>query len=187
MDEVVGLDLQRIRGLIRLGKMVGWWWPFDSVVVVTRKPNELHLDAEGRLHCENGIAVSYRDGWGLHAWHGIRVPAKVIENPDSITANDITGEANVEIRRAMLERVGYDRLLGSAVTRCFSKYGRLLEVPLDNEENIVLLEVENSTPEPDGSIKKYLLRVPPGTQTPKEAVAWTFDMGKNEYFPSQET
>lgn len=46
-----------------------------------------------------------------------------------------------------------------------------------------LLEVTNSTAEPDGSFKKYYLRVPPRVLTALEAVAWTFDMRADEYDP----
>jgi hypothetical protein len=38
-----------------------------------------------------------------------------------------------------------------------------------------MLEVENSTPEPDGSHKPYFLRVPPEVRTARETLAWTFE------------
>ena len=40
-----------------------------------------------------------------------------------------------------------------------------------------MVEVVNSTPEPDGSRKTYFLRVPPTIGTAREAVAWTFGLG----------
>ena len=51
-----------------------------------------------------------------------------------------------------------------------------------------LLRYRNhSTPEPDGSVKKYMLRVDPKCRTAREAVAWTFDMEAGEYAPAIET
>ena len=50
-----------------------------------------------------------------------------------------------------------------------------------------MVEVQNSTPEPDGSIKTYFLRVPPATRTAREAVAWTFGLGAVEYRPAAES
>src|SRR6266436_180030 len=38
---------------------------------------------------------------------------------------------------------------------------------------IVLVHVTNSTPEPDGSRRRYFLRVPPEVKTARAAVAWT--------------
>ena len=50
-----------------------------------------------------------------------------------------------------------------------------------------MVEVLNSTPEPDGSRKTYFLRVPPRTRTAREAVAWTFGVREPDYRPAQET
>jgi hypothetical protein len=49
----------------------------------------------------------------------------------------------------------------------------------------VVVKVVNSTPEPDGSFKDYLLRVPPDIRTPREAVAWTF--ATDDYRPAVQT
>jgi len=49
-----------------------------------------------------------------------------------------------------------------------------------------MVEVHNSTPEPDGTRKTYYLRVPPTTRTAREAVAWTFGMSGTEYRPEKQ-
>ena len=36
------------------------------------------------------------------------------------------------------------------------------------------MEVVNATAEPDGSHRRYFLRVPPTARTAREAVGWTF-------------
>jgi hypothetical protein len=58
---------------------------------------------------------------------------------------------------------------------------------LSDDEPIVMVKLWNSTPEPDGSIKIYWLRVPPGIKTAREAVAWSFGKEEIEYQPLQET
>ncbi len=55
------------------------------------------------------------------------------------------------------------------------------------DEPIVMVEVLNSTPEPDGTRKTYFLRVPPTMRTAREAVAWTFDMDGAAYAPAVES
>jgi hypothetical protein len=50
-----------------------------------------------------------------------------------------------------------------------------------------VVKVRNSTPEPDGSVKNYFLRVPPSMKRAREAVAWTFAMKEEEYLPSVQT
>ena len=55
------------------------------------------------------------------------------------------------------------------------------------EEPVVVVEVLNSTPEPDGSRKTYFLRVPPDVRVAREAVAWTFGLSFDAYAPAIET
>ena len=50
-----------------------------------------------------------------------------------------------------------------------------------------MVHVVNSTPEPDGTSKKYMLRVPPEIQSAREAIAWTFSLKPEEYTPLLET
>lgn len=50
-----------------------------------------------------------------------------------------------------------------------------------------MVEVLNSTPEPDGSVVAYFPRVPPDVTTAREAIAWTFGMTVADYDPEKET
>jgi hypothetical protein len=50
-----------------------------------------------------------------------------------------------------------------------------------------MVEVVNSTAEPDGTFHTYWLRVPPQTRTATEAVAWTFGLSEQEYAPLIQT
>lgn len=47
--------------------------------------------------------------------------------------------------------------------------------------------VTNSTAEPDGTFKKYLLSVPPTIKTAKAGVAWTFGVKEKDYKPQKES
>lgn len=60
-------------------------------------------------------------------------------------------------------------------------HGTLYRLPLEGDEPLVMVRVENSTLEPDGSRKPYWLRVPPDMDTAAGAVAWGFGMGAGEY------
>lgn len=50
-----------------------------------------------------------------------------------------------------------------------------------NEESAVLLELQNSSKEPDGSYRTYFLRVPPEMRKVADAAAWTFGMNGKDY------
>jgi tetratricopeptide (TPR) repeat protein len=85
-----------------VARAAGWWWAFRHVVILTERPAELHLDDQGRLHCPDGMAIRYPDGWGFHAWHGRRVPAWVVQSP---TIEQITAESDTEVRRCAIEAI----------------------------------------------------------------------------------
>jgi len=180
---------RRLDGLIQVAESAGWWWPFAGAVVLTERPVHLARDARGRLHCVDRAAIEYSDGWGVYAWHGVRVPERVIKAPETITAAEIDGEQNAEVRRVMAERYGLARYLadsGAKQIHCDSA-GTLYRKDLPGDEPIVMVKVRNSTPEPDGSVKDYMLRVPPTIKTARAAVAWTFGVEAKDYRPAIET
>ena len=55
------------------------------------------------------------------------------------------------------------------------------------DDLLVAVEVLNSSPEPDGTQRTYVLRVPPGIRTCRAAVAWTFRLDADAYQPLVET
>src|SRR4029453_16755744 len=80
-------------------------------VILTERPRALRRDAQGRLHHPEGPAITYADGFGVWAWHGVRVPRDVIEQPQALTVRRIHHEEDIEVRRVMLDRYGHDRYL----------------------------------------------------------------------------
>lgn len=179
-----------LAGLIALAKSAGWALPHERVCWVSERHHALHRDDRGRLHAADGPALAYSDGFAIHAWHGVRVPARIIETPDTITSEEITAEPNAEVRRVMLERFGADRYIRELGAERVQgdDYGSLYRVERVDDSPLVMVHVTNSTPEPDGSAKDYWLRVPPEMQSAREAVAWTFQVDNPEdYAPTIET
>ncbi|MGK4422445.1 DUF6745 domain-containing protein, partial [Klebsiella pneumoniae] len=64
---------------------------------------------------------------------------------------------------------------------------RLYRRNVPDDEPIVMVELVNASPELDGSLKTYMLRVPPTVRTCREAVAWTFGMTVDQWQPAMET
>jgi hypothetical protein len=102
---------------------------------------------------------------------------------------------SAEFRRMLLERYGarYLRECGDTPI-AEDEHGRLWRfAPTTGDgwqsrfEPTVVLEVENSTLEPDGSRRRYYLRVPPQMQSAHEAVAWTFGLDADVYHPDVAT
>ncbi|MEW2165256.1 DUF6745 domain-containing protein [Streptomyces sp. NPDC007084] len=178
-----------LAGVAAVARDAGWWWPYEKVAVVSERPLSLHRDEAGRLDRGDGPALRYGDGFELYAWRGMPVPSTFLDELTALTPERIRGEENAELRRVMLEFYGYDRYLeeSGAVPVHRDETGVLWRVELVGDEDVVMVEVVNSTPEPDGTSRTYWLRVPPTTRTAREGVAWTFGLGAEAYAPAQQT
>lgn len=179
----------RLTGLAEVARNAGWWWPYERAVVISERPEVLHRDEAGRLDHGEGPALAYRDGFALYAWRGMPVPAAFLAELASLTPQRIREEENAELRRVMLEYYGYDCYLTESGAEPVHRdeTGILWRIALDGDEDVVMVEVVNSTPEPDGTHRTYWLRVPPGTRTAKDGVAWTFGLEGAAYAPVRQT
>ncbi|WP_369147606.1 DUF6745 domain-containing protein [Streptomyces sp. R44] len=179
----------RLAGLVTAAEHAGWWWPYENAVVICERPVELHRDEAGRLDRGDGPALAFPDGFALHAWRGMPVPAEFLAGLAGLAPERIREEENAELRRVMLEYYGYDRYLAASGARHehSDETGVLWRIELADDEDVVMVEVVNSTPEPDGTHRTYWLRVPPTTRTAREGVAWTFGLRPEEYEPLVQT
>jgi hypothetical protein len=188
MEWAGATGLDGTMGLRNMAHNAGWWIPYDTIAVVSDRPCSLHIDDEGNLHSHDSPAIEFRDGWKYYASHGVELPAWVIETPELIDAEKIDLEDNVEVRRVMIELYGLDKYLSVTNAELVDKddnphIGTLWRKPQEDDEDIYMLEVRNSTPEADGTWKTYVLRVPPTMETALQANAWTFNCDPEEYTP----
>lgn len=158
---------------------------FQHVCFVLERPLLMSLDSQKRLHREDGPAVLFGDGYSVYALEGIQVSRDMIEDPNWLTVDRIAEEGNQEIRRLMLKRYGIDAFLADANARKLSEdeCGELFCTDLPGEDPLKFVKVFNSTPESDGTLRQYFLRVPPYVSSAREAVAWTFGLRQDEYEP----
>lgn len=178
----------------------GWWCFYgdgehNRVFLLPRPQVKMK---SGRVHCETGPAVIWPDADAVHEYYleGCRVPKDAIEWPHKLPDLAISHE-NAEVRRVLANLYGHERLMkecGKAVQE--DEFGRLWAInsrPAPDGGLLVIgnglrmVEVINSTPEPDGTLRRYMLRVPPTMKTAKEAVAWTFNMTERQYQPAVQT
>lgn len=152
----------------------------------------VELDDRQRPHSGNGKPAIERDGKQWWYWHGVEVPERVVTAPETITVAEIEAESNSEVRRVMIERYGQTRYLQDCGARIVHQddYGILYQKRFKGQswdDPITFVKVKNSTPEPDGTFKDYILRVPPNVRTARSAVAWTFGIQSQNYKPELET
>jgi hypothetical protein len=106
-------------------------------------------------------------------WRGIPVDARIAFHPETISVEEVVNEPNVERRRVLLERLGYETFLRHAKARVLDRdrdaggERRLLRVPLSGDEDLVCVAVTCPSTGRD-----YMLRVPPSMRTCRQAIAW---------------
>jgi hypothetical protein len=191
---------ERLNLLAELARVTGPWWPYPDACVMTERPVRFEVgewppDTSSNwlvLHSLDGPALAWRDGFAIHAWHGVPVPERF--STGAATGRDWLAEPNAEFRRLIAERIGYARLLGECRARKIAsdEYGTLWRIPhphgdSEDDEDLVVVDVANSTPEPDGSYRRYVLRVPPGQRVPRDAIGWTFGLPPGTYRPTEMT
>jgi hypothetical protein len=161
----------------------------DAIAYVGRKPIALRYDASRRFDNDGGPAVEWADGFAIYAMRNVAIKPRFIIERDSLTAEDVDEERNTEVRRRLLDLFGLERYLSQTNAEMVhtDECGELWRRIQVNDEALLMLKVRNSTPEPNGSIKDYVLRVPPTMTTARAAVAWTFGMTEEEYKPEKET
>ena len=205
--EVCGLHLpddlwDRVRAYEETIKSACWWWPHRQFVIVSERPLAIHRERIGsrgwgshRLHNDDGPAVEFR-GFSVYAIHGVRVDERVITN--DFTATNILEEKNAEVRRIMMERFGFQRLVreADAETMHADQYGTLFRIPMVLED-LLLVHVINPL-DKQGEKREYVLPVhpelrpmivqdddvifgDPQTLTARNAVASTYGLRGEDY------
>lgn len=172
------------------------------------------FDDRLRLHSVDTPAYMWENGDGLYAYKGISMPPDAYRE-ENRTARYAFSRTNLEQRRAVIEMMGIEKYIkecGFTVVDEHPKFGRLLcdrvtenalifgrkepqtEVPapytladIHGGTPTMILEVNNSTPEPDGTFKKYYIEVPNTMRTAHEAAAWTFGLPPELYSPEFES
>lgn len=170
----------KLNGLIELAKHCGWANVYDEVAVLQHRPLSIKLDDEKRLHCENGPAILYRDGFSVYAWHGVRIPAEWIENKKALTAKIAMTWENIEQRRAACEILGWAKILEELDATVIDEdndpeIGTLLEVELPDIGRERFLKVQC------GTKRVFALPVPPTMTTAMEAQAWTYGLELSDF------
>jgi hypothetical protein len=171
----------------------GWWWPFREVVMVSGPPAGMvteMVDSQLRLHCEDGPALRWDDGWEIYSWHGTRIPDWVLKEKSVDKAIKLR---NTEVRRAAFEAIGWDAVIdhigvkpvdvavdpGNPPHKLY-----LYQLPRDvnpYRRGVNLLLMTNGSPDRSGALRKYGETVPAEITSAVEAAAWQFGVSREVY------
>jgi hypothetical protein len=179
--DVVGLECcKKLNGLMDLAKHSGWANVYDDTVVFQHRPEVIKMDDENQLHCENGPAIRYRDGYSVYAWHGTRIPADWIEKKETLTAKIALTWENIEQRRAAAEILGWTTILEELDCKIIDEdgdpeIGTLIEADIPDIGKERFLKVKC------GTNRIFWLPVPPDTKTAIEGQSWSWGLDVSEF------
>jgi hypothetical protein len=106
-------------------------------------------------------------------WRGVPVDERIAFHPEQLTAKEALAEKNAEIRRVMIERIGYFRFAQEARAKVLDEdrdpggVRQLLFIDLREDEPLVGLSCYCPS-----TARQYLIRVPPTMKTCHQAAAW---------------
>ena len=152
---------------------------------ISERSERLRYDAKGRLHCVDGPALRYPDGWSAYCWKGVRVDPAYLEQPEQITVSTIDAIMDPVERNCLIDIMKPEQFIqcGGAARVCEDETGVLWRRSWTGSiiGSWAAVEVMNATAEADGSHRHYFLRVPARMRTAREAVAWTYGLTPEQY------
>jgi hypothetical protein len=164
-----------------LCKTCGWVWWSDTVCVIIDRPEVIKMNDQNVLHCEDGPAIRYTDGWSVYSWNGTRIPADWIENRDNLDPTLALTWENIEQRRCAAEIIGWHIVLDKLDSVVVDEdgdpeIGTLLEVDLPDIGKERFLKVLC------GTGRTFALPVPPEMKTALEAQSWSWGIDEKDFF-----
>lgn len=144
----------------------------SNCVNLTTLPKGLHITYWIELAGSGIISLPAGHGFVLR-WRGVPVDDRIAFGSQSITGQDILDTENVELRRVLIERLGYETFLqqvGGLVRDRDRDAGgerQLVYVPFDDDEPLMVLKVTCPS-----TGYTHILRVPPHMRSCHQAAAW---------------
>ena len=173
-----------LRGLADLCGTTGSVMPCEHICFVSERHDRLNLNEKGQLHCADGSAFSYPDGYAVYRWNGTAYP-KAWATTKPTPAEALTWP-NLEQRRVACEMIGWESILKEVETVLIDRdndpeIGRLLSVNIPDIGKEKFLSVKC------GTGRDFVIPVPPEMMTALQANAWTWGLEPHEYKPEVRT
>lgn len=156
----------------------------SDCVNLTTLPAGLHVTRWIELAGSGITQLPAGHGFVLR-WRGVQISDRLAFASSSLTGQEILNIENVELRRILIERLGYENFLrqvGGIIRDHDRDVGgerQLICIPFEDDEPLMLLKV---TCPSTGHI--HVLRVPPDLRNCRQAAAWIagFD-NPDDYHP----
>lgn len=142
----------------------------ENVAFVCIRPNKVSTNINGDLHCVDGPAIAWRDGYREYALNGVWVDEHIVMTPaEKLDPQLVLKEKNAEVRREMVRKIGVERLILKLGAKVIDRQGdyELLDLNLGENNYRPYLKMLNP------SIKTWHVEgVHPTCRTVQEAINW---------------
>ena len=193
--EVCGLELAdglSARGAdsAALTRSCGWIWPHTDFAIMTERPLRISRDESGRLHHLSKPAIEFRDGWGVYAVHGTRIPDEWITARDTIDPRLALTHENIEQRRVLRDHIiGWPAVIAAVGGEIIvdqdadPEIGTLIQVDLGEEREPYARFLRMRC----GTGRTFIERVHPDCTTAMAAQEWRWQLASGKYHPEIRT
>lgn len=133
------------------------------------RPKEIHMVGT-RLHRDGGMAVQFRDGWGIWKLNGVTVSQEIAETPKETLSSDlILKEKNAQVRAEIARKIGVERLAKDLNAETVDREGgyELLLLDLGDNQKRPYLKMKNPSVD-----LVHIEGVQPGITTVSAALTW---------------
>lgn len=144
----------------------------DTTVYASRKPDYIKFNDQNQLHCDDGMACQYPDGWGVYSINGVSVDEQIVMSPETQTIEQMLKEENEEVKRIRISRYGWGKFLDQTGASIIDQNENDIEGTkefLMHSDKLNLRVLACVCP---STTKEFLLEVPPETQSCREAQSW---------------
>lgn len=107
-------NFSRYAQLLRSGIFLSYW--YNSFALACPRPSIIRRNAQGRVHCEEGCAMGWRDGYCIHCLYGVPFEESLWEKVvlRKLRFREIMLIPNLERRFAALRMMDPDEMLQEA-------------------------------------------------------------------------
>lgn len=152
---------------LEVNKHICWYYTTDNIVYASDRPTKIKTDDDGNLHCEDGKAIEFADGFGVSAWHGQTIPNEWVTGKLP-TPSEALNWSNMDQRSVACELIGWANLREYCNSKIIDTdsdpmWGELVEMDLPDSPGERFLFVVC------GTGRSFALLVPKETQTVDEA------------------
>ena len=124
---------------------VGPVFTLDDYCYISDRPSKVKL-VNGRLHCEDGPAIFYEDGFQIYSLNGVMVSEELVMTPwKELDCTKLLKEQNAEVRREFVRKAGMEKVIKDLGAELMDKQGdyELLSLNLGDGSKRPYLKMTN--------------------------------------------